>query len=170
MSHKFWLHIIRGGVVGLVWQSMVSATLPAATAATYDLPWHTIAGGGVSSTTAGNFTLGATLGQATAWPLSGRSYNLNGGFWQAEFASIPGAPIIDCVLNWAERVYPSLFGPAGAASQTVTPYYYRYYPGTNAFLGSSSADNQLYYLGPATGNTVFDAGPLSYWWTAAGCP
>jgi len=170
MNHKFWLRILRGGVAGLVLLNMVSATLAAATGPTYELSWHTIAGGGVSLTTAGNFTLGATIGQATAWPLSGGSYNLNSGFWQAELASVPGAPIIDCVLNWAERVYPSLFGPAGAVSQTLTPYYYRYYAGTNAYLGSSSADNQLYYLGPATGNALFDAGPLSYWWTTAGCP
>jgi hypothetical protein len=170
MNPKFWLRIVRGGVAGLVLPSMISATIAAATAASYELSWHTIAGGGVSSTTAGNFTLGATIGQATANPLSGGSYALGSGFWTEPASFVPGALIADCVFNWAERVYPNLFAPAGAVSQTlVPPYYYRYYAGTNAYLGSSSADSRLYYFGPATGNTVFDVGPLSYWWTTAGC-
>jgi len=79
-------------------------------------------------------------------------------------------PDTDCVLNWAESLYPNLFAPAGAVSQTLAPYYFRYYSGTNAYLGTSSADSHLYYLGPATGNTLFDAGPLSNWRTTAGCP
>jgi hypothetical protein len=171
MNHNFWLRIIRGSVVGLALPSMVSATLAAAAAPTYELSWHTIAGGGVPFTTAGNFTLGATVGQATAGPLSGGSYSLGSGFWAEPASFIPGAPIADCVFNWAERVYPNLFAPAGAVSQTlVPPYYYRYYAATNAYLGSSSADNRLYYFGPAAGNTLLDAGPLSNWWTTAGCP
>jgi hypothetical protein len=76
----------------------------------------------------------------------------------------------DCVFNWAESVYPNLFAPPAAASQTLAPYYYRYYAGTNAYLGISSADNDLYYLGPASGNTLFNAGLLSNWRTTAGCP
>ena len=78
--------------------------------------------------------------------------------------------VSDCVFNWAERVYPKLFAPARAVSQTLAPYYYRYYAGTNAYLGTSFADNHLYYLGPATENTLFDAGALSNWRTKAGCP
>lgn len=85
----------------------------------------------------------------------------------------PTAPITvtaDCVFSWAELIYPNLFAPAAAVSQILMPYYYRYYPGTNAYLGTSSADNQLYYLGPASGNTLLDVGSLSYWRIAAGCP
>jgi predicted outer membrane repeat protein len=47
----------------------------------------------------------------------------------------------DCLFNWAERVYPNLFAPAGAISNTLAPYYYRHYSQTNAYLGTSSADN-----------------------------
>jgi hypothetical protein len=76
----------------------------------------------------------------------------------------------DCLFDWAERVYPTLFAPPGAVSQTSTPYYYRYYAGTNAYLGTSSVNNDVYYLGPATGNVLYDAGPLPVWQTTAGCP
>ena len=81
MQHKFWLGILIGGVVGSVLLSTVSATWAAPAAPTYDLSWNTIAGGGAAFTTGGNYTLGATIGQATAGSLSGGSYVLNAGFW-----------------------------------------------------------------------------------------
>ncbi|NOT85331.1 MAG: hypothetical protein HOP02_11265 [Methylococcaceae bacterium] len=80
--------------------------------------------------------------------------------------SNPIAPA-DCLLNWAEKNYPQLFAPAGAASQTQSPYYYRHYQNTNAYVGISSDNNHVYYLGP-DGN-LLDAGQLSTWLTTAGC-
>lgn len=55
---------------------------------------------------------------------------------------------VDCLLNWAEKTYPSLLSPAGSASQMSAPYLYRHYAATRAYLGFSSADNHLYYQGP----------------------
>ncbi|MCX6551218.1 MAG: PQQ-binding-like beta-propeller repeat protein [Acidobacteria bacterium] len=75
----------------------------------------------------------------------------------------------DCFFNWAERNYPTWFLPAGRPSVTQSPYYYRYYPGTNAYLATSSADSHVYYLGPQSGQSLLDAGPLSTWLTTAGC-
>jgi hypothetical protein len=87
--------------------------------------------------------------------------------------SVRGSSVIspsDCVFNWAEAAHSNLFTPAGALSQTLPPWYYRHYTGTNAYLGTSSTDNHLYYVGPASSRTLFDAGPLSVWQTTAGCP
>ena len=81
MKHKFWLGILIGGVMGLLLLSLVSATWMAPTVTTYDLSWNTIAGGGASFTTVGNYTLGATIGQSAAGPLSGGTCHLNSGFW-----------------------------------------------------------------------------------------
>jgi hypothetical protein len=81
MKKKFWLGVFGGWVMGLLLLSMVSATWAAATAV-YDLSWNTFAGGGASFTTAGNYTLGASIGQSAAGLLIGGTYNLNGGFWQ----------------------------------------------------------------------------------------
>ena len=73
----------------------------------------------------------------------------------------------DCLLNWAERNYSQLFSPAGAVSQTSSPYYYRYYPDTNSYVGVSSADNHVYYLGPD--GILQDEGSLSSWLDTSGC-
>jgi len=74
----------------------------------------------------------------------------------------------DCLFNWAERTYPELFAPA-ASSSTSAPYYYRYYSQTGAYLGTSSADNHVYYLGPISSDSILDAGALSTWLATAGC-
>ncbi len=79
---------------------------------------------------------------------------------------VPTSPT-DCLLNWAETNYVSLFSPAGAATQTLPPYTYRYYKNTNAYVGVSSANNDVYYLGP-DGN-LLDVGALSGWLTTAHC-
>lgn len=46
----------------------------------YDLSWHTIDGGGGTST-GGGYTLSGTIGQPDAGTMSGGSYTLTGGFW-----------------------------------------------------------------------------------------
>ena len=73
----------------------------------------------------------------------------------------------DCLFNWAEKNYPQLFSPAGATSQTSVPYYYRYYQNTNSYLGISSDNNHVYYLGPD--GVLQDVGQLSGWLSTAGC-
>jgi hypothetical protein len=70
----------------------------------------------------------------------------------------------DCLFNWAERNYPSLFSPA-AASLTLGPYYYRYYSGTNIYLGVST-DNHVYFL---DAGGLDDVGAQSGWFATAGC-
>lgn len=71
-----------------------------------------------------------------------------------------------CLMNWAEATYPSLFSPA-ASTQTLAPYTYRYYKNSNAYLGISSADNHVYYLG--ADGVLKDAGDLVGWLAKANC-
>jgi sugar lactone lactonase YvrE len=75
----------------------------------------------------------------------------------------------DCLFSWAERTYPQFFPPAGAASATYAPYYYRYYPGKGNYLASSSADNHIWVLGPSFGNQLLDVGPMANFMATAGC-
>jgi hypothetical protein len=84
---------------------------------------------------------------------------------ESDSASISTAS--NCLFNWAETNYAGLFSPADAATQTLPPYTYRYYKNTNAYVGVSSANNDVYYLGP-DGNLV-DVGNLSGWLTVAKC-
>ena len=75
----------------------------------------------------------------------------------------------DCLFNWAERNYPTLFAPAGGTSINLPPWYYRYYSRTDAYLGTSSVDNHVYYKGPATNYSIVDEGAMSTWLPTAGC-
>ena len=49
-------------------------------------------------------------------------------------------------FNWAEATYPQYLSPGPAASGTVSGYYYRYYSGTNSYLGTR--DGNAYFMGP----------------------
>ncbi len=73
----------------------------------------------------------------------------------------------DCLFGWAERNYPQLFSPAGTTSQTSGLYYYRYYHYTNSYIGVSSANSDVYYLGP--NGKLQDVGRLSDWLVTSGC-
>jgi uncharacterized protein YkwD len=75
-------------------------------------------------------------------------------------------PQADCLFDWAQGHYPSLFAPA-ASSQVLDVYYYRHYTGTRAYLGISSANDHVYYL--PEGGALLDAGPKSGWFATAGC-
>src|SRR5665811_674241 len=55
---------------------------------------------------------------------------------------------IDCLFNWAQTFNPSLFSPPVPGLQFSSPYTYRYYPITDSYVGVSSVDNHVYYLGP----------------------
>lgn len=57
----------------------VSTPIPTGGGA-YDLTWHTIDGGGGTSTS-GGFTLSGTIGQPDAGTMSGGGFQLAGGFW-----------------------------------------------------------------------------------------
>ncbi len=87
---------------------------------------------------------------------------------QSALLSSPNA-LADCLFTWAESNYASLFAPRGAQSATLSPYYYRYYSQTNSYVGVSAADNHVYYLGPASGNAILDAGAAATWYAQAGC-
>jgi hypothetical protein len=74
---------------------------------------------------------------------------------------------IECFFNWAENAYSNLFSPAGAFSQFQSPYTYRYYRNTNAYLGVSNMNDHVYYLRPD--GVLEDVGDSSGWLTTALC-
>ena len=62
--------------------SIAASLLAAASAhAQLTITWYTIDGGGVNAVSAGNFTLGATIGQPDAGRISTGSLECIGGFW-----------------------------------------------------------------------------------------
>src|SRR5712691_6329495 len=77
-------------------------------AQSYDIPWHTIDGGGNTvASTGGSFAVSGTIGQpdasSFAAPMSGGSYSLVGGFWPVAGAvcSLPGDMNLDTRRNGA---------------------------------------------------------------------
>jgi hypothetical protein len=75
----------------------------------------------------------------------------------------------DCLFNWAESHYPNLFSTAAPRSWTLGGYYLRYYWQTNAYLGTSTSNQHLYYLGPASSEKLLDLGLITTWYSTAGC-
>lgn len=75
----------------------------------------------------------------------------------------------DCVFTWGEHHYADLLRPGPVRSLTFDPYYYRHYPGTNSYLGISSQDDHLHYLGSASSNQMLDLGTMATWKQSAGC-
>jgi len=73
----------------------------------------------------------------------------------------------DCLFNWAELTYTTLFAPRGSPSKSDGPYYWRSYSQTGAYLAVSSG--KLYYLGPLSSNTSLDLGASATWYSKAGC-
>ncbi len=74
---------------------------------------------------------------------------------------------ISCLLDWAEAAYPGLFSPAKAITLFLSPYAYRYYGNTNAYLGVSLVDNHVYYLQPE--GILLDEGDFPGWLAMAKC-
>jgi len=63
------------------WLAGTADRQAAAAGGDFDLSWHTIDGGGGTSS-GGDFVLRGTIGQPDAGDLSGGDFTLRGGFWQ----------------------------------------------------------------------------------------
>jgi hypothetical protein len=77
----------------------------------YSIDWHTIDGGGGTSTN-GQYSLSGTIGQPDAnhQPMTGGNYSLTGGFWSLFAVQTPGAPLLSIFLsstNTAVVYWPS---------------------------------------------------------------
>lgn len=64
-------------------------------------------------------------------------------------------------FDYLESQYPQYLSPANISRGTASGYYYRYYPTNGAYLATSNST--VYYLGPATGNSLFSLGPVTDW-------
>ncbi len=93
---------------------------------------------------------------------------------QAYQSSIQTRPVVSaakdqCLFNWAESQYPTLFSPPNGVTLTAGPYRYRHYARAGSYLGTSSDDKRLYYVGPASQGRVLDLGFAGTWYAASVC-
>jgi hypothetical protein len=75
----------------------------------------------------------------------------------------------DCVFTWGEHNHADLLWPGPERSQNYAPYYYRHYPGTDSYVGISSQDDHLHYMGSASNGQMLDLGSMATWKQSAGC-
>lgn len=66
---------------------LAALSVAAAQTDDFDLVWHTIDGGGGTSSGGDRFALSGTIGQPDAGQMLGGAYTLQGGFWRATLAS-----------------------------------------------------------------------------------
>lgn len=64
-----------------------------ASAQSFSIDWHTIDGGGGTSTGDG-YSLAGSIGQPDAGSMSGGGYSLAGGFWSIIAVQTPGTPLL----------------------------------------------------------------------------
>lgn len=85
-----------------------SALCFGASAQPYAIDWHTIDGGGGTST-GGMYSVAGTIGQpdVSQQPMTGGNYSLTGGFWALYAVQVPGAPTLTII-------------PAGAGLATIS--------------------------------------------------
>jgi len=78
-------------LLGAASLTLTAWAAPLAGPPAFDLSWHTIDGGGGTST-GGSFALSGTIGQHDAGVMSGGSFELVGGFW-----AVGGEPVLICI-------------------------------------------------------------------------
>jgi len=80
--------------LGILWLIAIATAGVAQSGGGYDLSWSVIAGGGVTFSTGGNYSLGSTIGQPVAIganPLhTGGNLDLTDGFWFVRYATLSG--------------------------------------------------------------------------------
>ena len=73
------------------------------------------------------------------------------------------------MFNYLEAAYPQYLALPSSSSATVgingNSYYYRYYPGTNAYIGTSGGT--VYFLVPSISGNITALGTLSQWLATA---
>ena len=72
----------------------------------------------------------------------------------------------DRIFNYLEAAYPHYLSPADGESTTGHGYYYRYYPGTQSYVGE--ANGVIYYLVPAINDNINSLGSVAEWLGLAG--
>jgi hypothetical protein len=97
----------------LVLAAALNCVAPGAQAQNFAIDWHTIDGGGGTSS-GGNFSVSGTIGQpdASAQPMTGGGFSLTGGFWSLFAVQTPDAPLLTIRLTSANTALVSWPSPS----------------------------------------------------------
>lgn len=98
---------------------------------------------------------GYASGVAGGYAVSGSIFGVPGGVVD----TIRSVSEMERVLDWFEATFPEYLSPAGATSDIVGEYYYRYYSATQAYM--AVRDGSFYFLGRASQDRVIFQGALA---------
>jgi hypothetical protein len=133
----------------------LALALSLAAHAQYTIDWHTVDGGGGTST-GGVYSISGSIGQPDAGAvMSGSNFSLVGGFWSLTAVQVPGAPLLSIFLsatNTAIVAWPApsagfvLQQNANLSTTTwVTPSESVIDNGTNRFIVVNPPAGNRYY-------------------------
>lgn len=124
-------------------------------AQTYSIDWHTIDGGGGTST-GGVYSVSGTIGQPDAGgPMTGGNYSVTGGFWSLYAVQTPGAPALRIFLtttNTAIVAWPT--ASAGWTLQSNTSAASTNWVNVTNAIAVVASENQV-TIAPPAGNRFF---------------
>jgi len=143
-----------GVSVGLIMLLFFSAAL--AHAQTYSVDWHTLDGGGGTST-GGVYSVSGTIGQpdASPQPLTGGNYSVIGGFWSLLAVPAPGAPLLTIHLTTTNTALVSWPSPSTGftlqQNSDLNPT--NWIPAPQSV--SDNGTNRFILVNPPTGNRFY---------------
>jgi len=149
----------RGLAQSKTWRGIATAAIIflaiSSRAQNFSIDWHTIDGGGGTST-GGVYSVSGTIGQPDAGAMSGGSYSLAGGFWGIISAiQTPDAPLLTIHLTTGNRTVISWPSPSTGftlqqnanlnTTSWLTPSEAVTDNGTNKFIIVNPAPGNRYY-------------------------
>ena len=99
----------------------------AASAATYEIDWYSINGGGTVNSSSTNYRMGASIGQSVAGAASSASYQMGIGFWYGAggggscACNCHNDPICDAVISNAQDVVATINVAFRGAAALIDP-------------------------------------------------
>jgi peptidyl-prolyl cis-trans isomerase A (cyclophilin A) len=82
-----------------------------------------------------------------------------------EFPPLASQSESDRIFNFLEAAYPQYLSPSAGAAGTQDGYTYRYYSGSNAYVGTK--DGKVWYLVPAVNGNINLLGTTAEWLATA---
>jgi hypothetical protein len=127
-----------------------------ASAQNYSIDWHTIDGGGGTST-GGVYSVSGTIGQPDAGRLTGGNYTLEGGFWGIITAvQTPGSPLLSIARSITNTVLVFWPSPSTGFNLQVNTNGVSTVNWSNAVpLPTDDGTNKTYVVTSPTGNRFY---------------
>jgi hypothetical protein len=127
----------------------------AATAQSYSIDWHTIDGGGGTST-GGVYSVSGSIGQPDAGSMSGGNYSLDGGFWAiVSVVQTPGAPVLSILHTPTNTVVVSWPSPSTDFSLQQASSLTQLVWTTPSETVTDNGTNKFVIVSPPTGNRFY---------------